>query len=221
MLGPSSAIVLICPERLIRELLAFHLCACAGENTITSAASFAEATQNDVPEDAVLVFIDIGYASRDLIDCIRQARETLPDTPIALVSDFLDRRLISRAFELGVKGFIPTSMSIQTVVPSLRLLLAGGDVMPPTLLRETSHLGEYIDGHGGAPLVPNQIPLTEREREVLFLICQGKPNKSIAAELNLDETVVKNNVRNLMRKTHTRNRVELALAFGQGKPHAF
>jgi DNA-binding NarL/FixJ family response regulator len=96
-------------------------------------------------------------------------------------------------------------------------LLAGGDIMPPTLLLLDSAPNiqpiDVIRSHTQW----EQERLTQRERDVLCLVGKGRPNKIIAAQLELDESVVKNYVRTLMRKTGTHNRVELALAFAQSR----
>jgi two-component system, NarL family, nitrate/nitrite response regulator NarL len=53
--------------------------------------------------------------------------------------------------------------------------------------------------------------LTEKERQVLYHLQQGKPNKLIGAELNLEETAIKAHLRNLTRRFGVRNRLELVV----------
>jgi DNA-binding NarL/FixJ family response regulator len=65
--------------------------------------------------------------------------------------------------------------------------------------------------------------LTEKEREVLYHLQQGKPNKLIGAELNLEETAIKAHLRNLMRRFGVRNRLELVvttMGVREGRPLA-
>ena len=54
-------------------------------------------------------------------------------------------------------------------------------------------------------------PLTEREREVLELVVEGKSNQEIAQSLVISESTAKNQVRNILGKLHLRNRVQAAV----------
>jgi DNA-binding NarL/FixJ family response regulator len=52
-------------------------------------------------------------------------------------------------------------------------------------------------------------PLSAREKEVLELVAKGKTNKRISVELNISEYTVKNHLKNILKKLHLENRVQL------------
>lgn len=213
-MSAASAIVFITPARMLGELLISHFAEAAADIEVILAESFSERVQQTLDSNAMCIFVDFGYkSSPELIGSIRKARGMAPSNTVALLSHCFDHELLSRALALGVKGFISTELGLETLVPACRMLVAGGELMPARLLLEISHGLDPIEERSGAPLARHNTLLTDREREILVLIRQGKPNKIIAAQLELHETIVKNHVRKLMRKTGTRNRVELALAF--------
>ena len=54
-------------------------------------------------------------------------------------------------------------------------------------------------------------PLTEREREVLQLVVEGKSNQEIAQGPVISESTVKNHLRNILGKLHLQNRIQAAV----------
>lgn len=65
----------------------------------------------------------------------------------------------------------------------------------------------------GRPPVPQQVPLTSREREVVALIDQGFSNKQIASQLTIEVATVKNHIHNALEKPGAKRRSEAAAMF--------
>ena len=126
--------------------------------------------------------------------------------PTVLLSDAEDAEQILSALECGIRGYIPTSVTIDVAVEAMRLVRAGGTFIPASSLmswRKTS--AESL------PLADGQIGgFTSRQATVLKALRQGKANKRIAYELNMREGTVKVHVRNIMKKLKARNRTEVA-----------
>jgi DNA-binding NarL/FixJ family response regulator len=208
-MSAASAIVFITRARMLGDLLIKHFAETAPDIGVVLVDSFSERVHQTLASNGVYVFVDFGFTSKpELIVSIRKARGMAPSNTFAILTLCVDHELMSRALALRVKGFISVEMGLETLVPACRMLLAGGELMPSRFLLEFSH------GHSGVPLGRHYARLTERERQILDLVRQGKPNKIIAAQLELRETVIKNQIRKLMRKTGTQNRLQLALAFG-------
>lgn len=162
-------------------------------------------------ERANVVILDTGWIrlpdERVAAD-VRFLQDRFAGAPIILLSDREDSAHVAEALGYGVRGFIPTSLGASVVAEAVRLVGAGGTFVPASALVHA--LGVRRDGSGlggggaGAELTP-------RECEVLNLLRGGKPNKIIAATLDLKETTVKIHVRNIMRKLKATNRTEAAL----------
>src|SRR5690606_23618081 len=113
--------------------------------------------------------------------------------------------------DLGVRGYIPKAYSPEIMLSAVRLVLSGGVYVPPMLLAGAP--GAINNGHRNlGSLDALRELLTERQIEVLRLLSQGKPNKSIARDLNISEGTVKIHLAAIFRALDVRNRVEAVVA---------
>lgn len=159
-------------------------------------------------KDFDLMALNIGAASLsdDRIRAdVRSLREHLSNVPLVLMSDFLQPKLALELLREGIKGYIPATLSPLVTIEALRLVCAGETFIPSELLRYTTD-----ESHYGTPAsdVDCVLPrdLTARQIAVLRLLRRGKPNKIIAAELDISESTVKVYVRQIMKKLGAINR---------------
>jgi DNA-binding NarL/FixJ family response regulator len=136
------------------------------------------------------------------------------------------------AVERGVRGYLPTSLSLEIVVAALRVVLVGGLYFPlPQRVRERQDSPERtplqrmvgqneadrIDLGAVQAVIPKldveatPSGFTPREAQVLAALRRGQSNKVIASDLNLSENTVKVHVRHIMRKLHATNRTQAVL----------
>lgn len=160
-----------------------------------------------------VVILDIGWMrlpdDRVAAD-VRFLQERFEGVPIVLLSDREDSAHVAEALSYGVRGFIPTSLGAGVVAEAVRLVGAGGTFVPASALVHA--LSAHQEGAGrGRGSGGKGVGLTPRECEVLNLLREGKPNKIIAATLDLKETTVKIHVRHIMKKLKATNRTEAAL----------
>ena len=202
--------VLLGREHLYCDLLIRYLGRVAPELTLIEAQFVQQIEPEKLPPETVVVFPDIGYGGDEFLDAIETVSRMLPDTPIAVISNFRTKHL-RQLLQLNVSGYVSTNLPTGALVHTLRLLLAGGDFMSAIVINEltaeTRERGNRQCDHQRDIFAS----LTEKEREVLYHLQQGKPNKLIGAELNLEETAIKAHLRNLMRRFGVRNRVELVV----------
>ncbi len=138
---------------------------------------------------------------------------------VVVVSANDDPRVIRRALDHGAAGFIPKDTASDVLLSALRLVLAGGTYIPPTML----------DASGtdqGAPPVQEAGPspetghgpldrLTPRQREVLRLIAAGMTNKSIAQQLDVTENTVKVHITSILKTLGVSNRTQAVITAQQ------
>ena len=160
-----------------------------------------------------VLILDIGWTrlpdERVAAD-VRFLQECFNGVPIIFLSDREDSVQVAEALSCGVRGFIPTSLAAGVVAEAVRLVGAGGTFVPVSALVHALS-GRHDPtgrGRGGGAEAPR---LTPRECEVLNLLREGKPNKIIAAALDLKETTVKIHVRHIMKKLKATTRTEAAL----------
>jgi DNA-binding NarL/FixJ family response regulator len=116
---------------------------------------------------------------------------------------------VNRALTHGVRGYIPTSVEWEVAVAALMLVSAGGTFVPADALRSTaSKPGDQPEGERQGR--SDGLDLTPRELSVIDLLREGKPNKVIAAQLDMQENTVKVHVRNILKKLNATNRTHAA-----------
>lgn len=112
---------------------------------------------------------------------------------------------IAALLNLGARGYIPVNLSLDVAVEAIRLVNAGGTFVPASCLALLKANGRSPDG-----TARHNRMFTARQAAVVEAIRKGKPNKTIAYELNLRESTVKVHIRNIMKKLKARNRTEVA-----------
>ncbi|MGB0084914.1 MAG: response regulator transcription factor [Rhodomicrobiaceae bacterium] len=205
---PSSqpCAVVIEPRQLIRDCLARALRqACdhqvIGLSSIEEWLSICERTTAGI----VLLsgFDQIGSAGLSMT--LQHLAEAKRRVPVVVLSDAEDVGDVVSALNGGIEGYIPTNLSLDVAVEVMRLVRAGGVFVPAGCL----NAGQApVDASlGKRPLAGL---FTERQAAVVEALRQGKANKTIAYELNLQESTVKVHIRNIMKKLKARNRTEVA-----------
>ena len=146
---------------------------------------------------------------------LRTLRERAPAVPIFVVSTPASRSDVQHVVDGDALGYIPKRMSAGAVLSALELV-AGGVIhlsvspisrrCPTTEAPTPRPNGPTVDNRSTAPR------LTERQRDVLALIGQGKPNKVIADELGISVNTVKLHVGSILRTLGVASRTQAALA---------
>jgi DNA-binding NarL/FixJ family response regulator len=130
--------------------------------------------------------------------------ELLPAVPVAILSDYEDAQNIREAFDLGVRGYIPTSLASMVAVGAVHLVCVGGTFAPAASLLCQSN-GQHHSGR--ERLVEG---FTQRQSQILDCLRRGMANKLIAYELSMCESTVKVHIRNIMKKLNATNRTQVA-----------
>ena len=103
------------------------------------------------------------------------------------------------ALHAGAAGFLPKTLAVQALIAAVRLLASGGSFAPMAMLDAAPAVGV------------GTADLTRRERDVLRGVCDGKSNKEIARDLEVQEVTIKLHVKTLTRKLGARNRTHAAM----------
>lgn len=136
---------------------------------------------------------------------------TLPGVPLVVLTDRGEPQLVNELLKYGARGVLTFDLDFADLAAALRLVHAGGIYVPPQP-GPAPHGGERMR----TPTRNRLERLSPRERAVLDLLRRSMSNREIAGTLGIAEATVKIHVRNLLRKTRARNRVELALLAVQG-----
>jgi DNA-binding NarL/FixJ family response regulator len=201
--SPGLRILLADDHEMVRLAMRHALTSLADAIEWLEAATAAD-VERLVDEDPDLALLDLHMPGSDGVPWIRRLRARCPTLPVIVVSAEESPALVRALVDCGVAGFIPKSDSAAVVLQAVRLVLSGGTYAP---LR-------FLAANGTAVTPPADAPgasgygLTARQIEVLTLLAQGRPNKSIARELGLSEGTVKVHLLAIFRALGVRNRTE-------------
>lgn len=148
-------------------------------------------TRRHRPDVVILDISQTGPFAGSITAAIRAAH---PGVQILLTSRCRTSPGASPA-SLGAVGFLPAGVSTEDLIDGVRSAVIGG---------------EPLEFSTAAAPVPGGPELTEREREILFLLGTGKTNREIAERLHLGPDSVKKSATALYRKLGVRNRTEAA-----------
>jgi DNA-binding NarL/FixJ family response regulator len=158
-----------------------------------------------------LMILDLQMPGYSGLDSVRAVRARCPEVPVLVLSGNEDPAVVRECIDLGAFGFVPKSAPSEQFNAALTLVLSGGVYLPPASLSV------------GAAVTPAQqnawsrlgAHLTERQRQVLMGIVQGKPNKVIARDLGLSDTTVKSHVAHILDALVVSNRTEAVYALAR------
>ena len=160
---------------------------------------------------ADLMILDLQMPGYIGLDSVREVRSRRPEVPVLVLSGNEDPAVVRECIELGAFGFVPKSAPSDQFNAALARVLAGGVYLPPTSLsvgQPASRAQQDAWARLGAHL-------TERQRQVLIGIVQGKPNKVIARDLGLSDTTVKSHVAHILDALVVSNRTEAVYALAR------
>jgi DNA-binding NarL/FixJ family response regulator len=148
-----------------------------------------------------LIIMDINMPQINGIEASRVLLQEFPELKILVVSMYGDEQYYNSVIENGVKGFILKDAENTELRSAVNAILNGKTYFSQELLLN------LIRNRKNS----NQISLTQRERQILELICQGLNTTEIAAKLFLSERTIENHRANLLDKTGCRNSLSLVL----------
>jgi len=140
---------------------------------------------------------------------LRRVVENLRGVPVIVTSPSESHAQIIAAIRNGARGYIPPSSKRCVLQHALPLVMAGGLYIPASAFRGKK-LGALRAPERLSPQMTSS--LTQRQREIIIMLAEGKSNKEIARELGLLEGTVKIHVRGILRNLGVRNRTEAAIA---------
>jgi DNA-binding NarL/FixJ family response regulator len=145
-------------------------------------------------------------AGSELAGKIKDFISELDPKPVIILGDSDDIVHVINALDCGVRGYIPSSVTIEVCIEAINLALAGGVFLPASSLlamRQKIMPDMSRDSSLTKLFTPRQIKVADAIR-------QGKPNKIIAYELCMCESTVKVHIRNIMKILKATNRTEVA-----------
>ncbi|MDO7847985.1 response regulator transcription factor [Hymenobacter sp. M29] len=207
---PLVRITILDDHRLFRQGLAFILQHLAFEVRVAEAGTFAELLPQLARELPDVLLLDMQMPDVDGMEATKRLLEQYPDLKIVVLSMHADDHFITHMLKLGARSYLPKDVDKEQLGAAIAGVLADGHHFTPrisaALMRSLGAAPPPPPSFGGAALV-----LTQREKDVLDLLCQGRSTGEIAEQLFISRRTVEGHRQNLLEKTGTPNAVSLAL----------
>ncbi|WP_211746837.1 response regulator transcription factor [Paenibacillus sp. Marseille-Q4541] len=161
-----------------------------------------ESTHENLPE---LILMDLMMPVMNGVEATRAILSEFPGMKIIILTSFLEDHLVLEAIESGAVSYVLKTISAEELVYALQGAKRGMPVM-------TNDISQALTrGLRQKTVRDDDSGMTEREREVLLLIAEGKSNKDISEELHISIKTVKTHVSNLLMKCEMDDRTQLAI----------
>ncbi len=196
-------ILIVDDHALFREAMADILSRLDSRPTVLEAGTANEALNVlSHYRNLDMILLDHTMPGLNGVDAIPTLHEKSPQTPIVVVSANDDAATVHAAIAVGASGYVPKSANSHVLLNALKVVLAGEIYLPPRYLAPDSAADSAAPASG----------LTQRQLEVLALLADGLPNKSIGRQLGIAEATVKLHVSAILRELGARNRTEAVVA---------
>jgi DNA-binding NarL/FixJ family response regulator len=196
-------IIIVDDHKMFRQTLSSHITLEGIADVIADAGNgleFLELLDKHLPD---LVLMDISMPRMDGIEATKKAIEKCPDLKIIALTSFGEAEYYHKMVDAGAKGFLIKNAGIIELERAIIDVANGDNYFSHELLRDiiTSMSKKTTDSE----------ELTNREIEVLQLICTGLTNDEIATKLNLSSDTIKGHRTKILAKTNSKNTASLVM----------
>lgn len=167
------------------------------------AVKLAEELQPDI------VIMDIGMPLLNGLEAAAQINRANESIRVIILSMYTDESYIVKALDAGAKGYLLKDNADDDIERAVRSVMIGRPFFSPSIAQ--AMLEDYVRLLRERKVQDSYEILTEREREVLQLLAEGKSNKEAAGILNLSPYTIETHRTNMMQKLGLHNTAEIVL----------
>jgi len=165
---------------------------CAEASTGLEAVRCVEQLHPDV------AIVDIGMPELNGLEATRQILSISPHTEVLILTMHQSEEVIEEVLKAGARGYVLKSDADQNLIEAVESLLEHKPFLTSNVTDIV--LSEYLTSRTGPPVEPLVKNITQREREIIQLLAEGKSNKEIAVALNISTRTVEAHRANIMNK---------------------
>lgn len=173
---------------------------------VAEAATGKEAVEQALKHKPDVVLMDIRMPDSDGLEAIEKLRKKAPDTPIVILSTYDNPTYVARSVALGAFDYVLKGAPRKELIAAVSRAANRDNPTESSILRRVKvTLEKKREG------VDEEVPLTERETQVLRHIALGLSNREIARSLEISVETVKEHVQNILRKIQCTDRTQAAV----------
>jgi DNA-binding NarL/FixJ family response regulator len=203
----SKIRVLIADDHaILREGVRALLAATADIEVVGEAADGLQAVERARALDPDVVLMDIAMPGLGGIEATLELKKLGVRAKVLVMSQYEDREYVRRLLKAGVSGYVLKKSAGAELANAIRAVHRGGLVLDPEVARAAM---EQSGGGAGKGEADPYESLTDREKQVLKLVAEGKSNKEVAELLGISVKTAMSHRERMMEKLDLHNRTEL------------
>ena len=152
-----------------------------------------------------LIVLDVGMPQMNGLMAAERLKRILPKVKLVFLTMNLDPQVAREAFRLGASGYVAKHSAVKELMKALALALVGRSYVSDLIVKD-DFAGVFLQG---AKRVRNGGPLTERQKEVLQLLAEGRSMKETAHILNVSPRTVAFHKYSIMEQLHLGSTADL------------
>ncbi len=198
-------VMLVDDHALFREGMRALLQSSSDIEIVGEATNGKEAIEKVSQLSPEVVLMDIAMPVMGGVEATRRIRKDNPEIGVLVLTQYEDSEYILSMLKAGAKGYIAKTATAAELVAAIRAVHKGESFLYPSAT--TALIKEYLTRARGEQSEYER--LTDREREILQLVAEGRPNQEIADRLFISVKTVLRHRTSIMEKLGFHNRTEL------------
>jgi len=156
-----------------------------------------------------ILLLDIGLPGISGLDALPVLLEKIPSLNIIILSNYEEEDIILKALCSGACSYVSKKASLSEIVEAIRIVVNGGSYMSPTIARE-------IINHLMGGRVSKATILSDRQKEILQKLVDGKSYQAISEELFISIETVRSHIKKMYKVLHVNNKTEAITKYMKG-----
>ncbi|MHC4559687.1 MAG: response regulator [Planctomycetota bacterium] len=153
-----------------------------------------------------VIIMDVNILGMDGIDATRHIMQELADSKIIALSMHSKKVFVTEMLKAGASGYMLKEQAFDELVQAIRTVLAGETYLSSKVVNLV--VQDYVQSHTGT-IGAGKTSLTERQRQILKFLADGKPSKEIAALLDVSVKTIDASRRKIFEKLNIQSTAEL------------
>jgi DNA-binding NarL/FixJ family response regulator len=175
-------------------------------NVVAEAETGDQAIEKAMAMKPDVVLLDVRMPNADGLEVLERITECSPRTKVVMFTGHDSETHVARAAALGAAGFLMKTANKEDIVAAIKRAHTGLPPEPDSLLGRVKNMMDRR-----RPTYDADIPLSNREVQVLRHVALGLSNREIGRSLDISIETVKEHVQNILRKLETGDRTEAAV----------
>jgi DNA-binding NarL/FixJ family response regulator len=202
----SIRVLLADDHTLMRDGIRALVASAGDMEVVAEAADGREAIEQARRTRPDVILLDIAMPGLGGLESVPILRREIPEARILILTQYEQAEYVRRFLQLGVAGYVLKKAAGAELLSAIRAVHRGGLVVDPSVAHEVLR-----DASSARPVAADDPyeSLTERERQVLKLVAEGRSNKEVAAFLDVSVKTAMTHREHVMQKLGLHNRTDL------------